>query len=175
VNLPLASANRSSADAADAPTYFSTPRIGFENLCILRVIRLGQSHRKWNADSSSIPQANQIGSSIRPKLCRCLFDGQSPTKILNLDPGSFRKYIVKLEVDFFNSLQWSLEVQCDLSNLSRGSGPTKADIDPALATTSASSFPWIPQCPGTHTSWILPVPEENFLTVVQLWKTRHMI
>jgi hypothetical protein len=31
VNLPLASANCSSADA-DAPSYSSTPRIGFENV-----------------------------------------------------------------------------------------------------------------------------------------------
>jgi hypothetical protein len=98
VNLILASTNRSSADA-DAPSYSSTLRIGFENKRIFRNIRLGQLHRRWNADSSSIPQAMQIGSSIRPVLCRCLFNGQcpvmSPTKILNLDLGSLNKYLVK--------------------------------------------------------------------------------
>jgi hypothetical protein len=45
VNLPLASANRSSVDAR-APSYSSTPRIGFENVPILRDISLGQSHRR---------------------------------------------------------------------------------------------------------------------------------
>jgi hypothetical protein len=67
VNLPLASVNRSSADA-EAPSYSSTPRIGFENLRILRDIRLWQSHRIRNADSSSIPQAIQIGLSIYPTI-----------------------------------------------------------------------------------------------------------
>jgi hypothetical protein len=42
----------------------------------------------------------QIGSSIRPILCRCLFNGQcpvmNPTKILNLDSGSLRKYLLKI-------------------------------------------------------------------------------
>jgi hypothetical protein len=65
VNLPLASANRSSADA-DAHTYSSKLRIGFENKRILRDIRLGQLHRRCIADSSSIPQAMQIGSTMKP-------------------------------------------------------------------------------------------------------------
>jgi hypothetical protein len=56
-------------------------------------------------------------------------------------------------------------VQCDINNYSsslrltlegangrQGSGPTKAELDPALASASAFLFPWIPQCPGTHTS-----------------------
>jgi hypothetical protein len=59
-------------------------RIGFENVRILKDIRLGQLHRRCNANSSSIPQAMQIGS-IRPMLCRYLFNGQClvmiPTKI----------------------------------------------------------------------------------------------
>jgi hypothetical protein len=63
VNLPFASANRSSADADAAPSISSTPKISFENVRILRDIRLGQSHRRWNSHSSSIPQAMQIGSS----------------------------------------------------------------------------------------------------------------
>jgi hypothetical protein len=45
VNLPLASANHSNTNA-DAPSYSSTLRIGFENVCILRGIRLGQLHRR---------------------------------------------------------------------------------------------------------------------------------
>jgi hypothetical protein len=39
VNLPLASANRSSADAG-APSYSSTPRIGFENVRILTQFKI---------------------------------------------------------------------------------------------------------------------------------------
>jgi hypothetical protein len=66
-NLPLASANRSSADV-DAPSYSSTPRIGFENVCILRDIRLGQSHRRCYANSSFIPLAMHISSSIKTML-----------------------------------------------------------------------------------------------------------
>jgi hypothetical protein len=106
VNLPLASANGSSADVdaphiLQRPSYSSTLRTGFEteNLRTLRDIRLGQLHRRWNADSSFIPQAMQIGSSIRPMLCRCLFNGQcsvtSPTKVLNLDLSSLSKYLIK--------------------------------------------------------------------------------
>jgi hypothetical protein len=77
VNLPLASVNCHSAHA-DAPSYYSTLRIGFENVHILRDNRLEQLHRRWNAYSSSIPQAMQIDSSIRPMLCRCLFNGRCP-------------------------------------------------------------------------------------------------
>jgi hypothetical protein len=74
VNLPLASANSSSADA-DAPSYSSTPRIGFENVRILRDIRLGQSHRsfifkshvvqmlvEWTVSSYESHQNPQFGS-----------------------------------------------------------------------------------------------------------------
>jgi hypothetical protein len=28
--------------------------------------------------------------------------------------------------------------------------PEKTELDPAFASVSASSFPWIPQCPGTQ-------------------------
>jgi hypothetical protein len=178
MNLPLASANRISADA-DAPSYSSTLKIGFENKRIPWDIRLWKLHRRWNAYSSSIPQAMQIGSSIRPMLCRCLFNGQcplmSPTKIFNLDLGILSKYLVKPGLGFFSHiLDWRQavsklhKVQCNLNNHYRslcmtlesangrqGSGPTKAELDSALASASASSFPWIPQCPGTHTSWTL--------------------
>jgi hypothetical protein len=144
VNLPLASSNRSSADA---------------------YIRLGQSHRRLNADSSSILQAMQIGSSIRPILGRCLFNGQcpimSPTKILNLDPGSLSAYLVKPGFDFFSYILDQRQAVSklhkalwDLSHHSRSvrltlvgaSGTTKAELDPVLASASASSFPWISQC-----------------------------
>jgi hypothetical protein len=115
---------------ADAPSYSSTLRIGFENVRTLRDIRLGQLHRRWNAASSSIPKAMQIGSSIRPMLCRCLFNGQcplmSPTKFLKLDLGSLSKYLVKPGLGFFSHiLDWRqavsklYEAQCDLSNHSR--------------------------------------------------------
>jgi hypothetical protein len=60
----LASANRCTTNA-DALSNSSTPRIGYKNVRILRVIRLGQPHRRWNADSFSMPQVMQIGSSIR--------------------------------------------------------------------------------------------------------------
>jgi hypothetical protein len=108
---------------------------------------------------------------MRPiMLCRCFFNGQcpvmSPTKILNLGLGSLSKYLVNPGLGFFSHiLDWRQavsrlhEVQCDLNNHSRslcltlegangrqGSGPTKAELDPALASASASSFPWIPQC-----------------------------
>jgi hypothetical protein len=96
----------------------------------------------------------------------------SPTKISNLDLGSLSRYLVKPGLNFFSHiLDWRQavsklhEVQCDLSNHSsslrltleganwrQGSGSTKAEFDPALASASASSFPRIPQCPGTHTS-----------------------
>jgi hypothetical protein len=68
------------------PFLSSTPRIDFENMSILRAIKLGQLLKKWNAESFTIPQVIQIGSSIRFMLCRCLCKGQcpvmSPTKIL---------------------------------------------------------------------------------------------
>jgi hypothetical protein len=107
-----------------------------------------------------------------PSYKRCLLNGQcpvmSPTKILNLDLGSLSKYLVKSGLGFFSHiLDWQQTVsklreeQCDLSNHSRtlrltlkgangrqGSGLTKAELDPALASASASSFQWIPQCPG---------------------------
>jgi hypothetical protein len=163
VNLPLASANRSSADAE------STLRIGFENVRILRDTKLGQLYRRWHADSSSIPQATQIGSSETPMLYRCLFNRQcpvmSPTKILNLELGSLSKYLVKPRLGFFiQILDWRQEdsklhkAQCALSKHSRSFRLTlkgadeRAKLDPALACASVSSFLWIPQCPGTHTS-----------------------
>jgi hypothetical protein len=31
----------------------------------------------------------------------------------------------------------------------------KAELDSVLASASASSVPWIPQCPGSHTNWNL--------------------
>jgi hypothetical protein len=97
----------------------------------------------------------------------------SPTKILNLDLGNLSKFLVKPGLGFFSHiLDWRQaisklhEAQCDLSNRSRslrltlkgangrqGSGPKKAELDPTLAP--ASSFSWIPQCPGTHTSQTL--------------------
>jgi hypothetical protein len=109
---------------------FYLKKIGFENMRILRDIRLGQYHRRWNADSSFIPQAMQIGSSIRPMLCRCLFNGQcpvmSPTKILNLDLSSLSKFLIKSGLGSFSHiLDWRqavsklYEVQCDLNNHSR--------------------------------------------------------
>jgi hypothetical protein len=134
---------------AHAPSNASTPRIGFENVHILKDIRLEQSHRRWNADSSSIPQAIQIGSSIRPMLCRCLFNGQcpvmSPTKILNLDLCSPSKYLVKPGLGFFTHiLDWRQAVSKLHEAGIQGYGPTKAELDPALAITSVSSFLWIP-------------------------------
>jgi hypothetical protein len=90
VNLPLARVIRSSADA-DTPSHSSTLKIGFENVRIFRDIRLGQLHEM----PSSIPQAMQIGSTMRPMLCRRLFNGRCrvmcPTKILNLDLDSLSK------------------------------------------------------------------------------------
>jgi hypothetical protein len=99
----------------------------------------------------------------------------SPIKILNLDLGSLNKYLVKPGSGFFSHiLDWQKavsklhEAQCDLSNHSRSlrltleganekqvSSPTKSKLDFALASASASSFPWIPQCPGTLMSWTL--------------------
>jgi hypothetical protein len=73
VNLPLTSAIRSSADA-DTPSYSSTLRIGIENVCFLRDIRLGQSHIE-DEMPTRLPQAMQIGLSIIHMLCRCLFNG----------------------------------------------------------------------------------------------------
>jgi hypothetical protein len=162
--------NRSSADA-DASSYSSTAKIVFKNVHILRYIRLGQSHSRWNADSSYITQALQIGSSIRPMLCRCWFNGQcavmSPTNILNLDLGSLSEYLVKLGLGFFSHiLDWRQaisklhESECDSRNHSHSlhltldganarQGPAKAELDPTLASALASSFP---HCPGTHTS-----------------------
>jgi hypothetical protein len=121
VNLPLASANRSSADA-DTPSYSSTLRIDYENVRILRYIRLGQSHRKSKTDSFS-HKAMQTDSSIRPMLYNCLLNGHcpvmSPTKILNLNPCS--KYLVKLGLGFFSHILDRREAvfkhheaQCDL-------------------------------------------------------------
>jgi hypothetical protein len=36
-----------------------------------------------------------------------------------------------------------------------GSGPISGCEEPCLANWSAISFPSIPMCPGTHTSWVL--------------------
>jgi hypothetical protein len=123
-----------------------------------------------------IPQVMQIGSSIRLMLCRGLFNGQcpvvSPSKIHNSDLGRLCKYLNKHGLEFFSHiLAWRQavsklhEAQCDLSNHSRslcltlecanerqGSGPTKAELDPALASASVSVFLWIPQCPDPLTS-----------------------
>jgi hypothetical protein len=109
-------------------------------------------------------------------LCKCFLNGQCPvigrTKILNLDLGSPSKYLVKPGLDFSSHiLDWRQavfklhEAQCDFSyharslrltledaNRKQCSGPTKAELDSTLANASASSFPWILQCPGTHTS-----------------------
>jgi hypothetical protein len=152
-----------------------------ESVSKIRDIRLGQLYKRWNADSSSILQAMPIGSSIRPMLCRCLFNGQcpvmSPTKILNFDLGSLSKYLVKPGLGFFSHiLDWQqavcklLEAQCDLNNRYRslrltieganrrqGSGSTKTELDPDLASASASSFPWIPQL-SCHT--------KNYLSLI---------
>jgi hypothetical protein len=85
----------------------------------------------------------------------------SPTKILNLELGSLSKFLVKPGLGFFNQIldlrqaaSKLYETQCDFSNHSRsirlpfecangrqGYGPTKAELDPALASASASSFP----------------------------------
>jgi hypothetical protein len=108
-------------------SYSSTISIGFENVRILWDNRLRQLHRRWNADSSSIPQAMQIGSSIKPMLFRCLFNREypsmSPTIMLNLDLGSLSNYLVKPGFGFFSHiLDWRQavsklhEAQCDLRN-----------------------------------------------------------
>jgi hypothetical protein len=73
VNLPHASTNISNADAG-VPSCSSTPRIGFKNLRILRDIALGQLHKKIYVEPSTIQQAMQIGSSIRPIADACLKD-----------------------------------------------------------------------------------------------------
>jgi hypothetical protein len=169
VNLPLASANRSSADAD-----------GLEIVRILGDIRLGQLYRRWwNADSSSIPQAMQIDSSIRPMLCRCLLNGQcpvmSPIKILNLDLGSLSKHLVKPELGFFSHLidcrqAWHLKVLTE----DKAPVPQKQNLIPLLQVRRP------PHLHGYHCvqgptpvehCYTKPVPEENLLTVVQLWKT----
>jgi hypothetical protein len=135
--------------------YSLTPRFGFNNVRILRDIRLGQSHRRWNADSSSIPQAMLIGSSIIPILCRCMFNGQcpvmSPTKILNLALGSHSTYLVKPGFGFFSHiLDWRQavsklhEAQCDLSNYSRSLRLSLEDVNgrQGSGTTQLKIFMW---------------------------------
>jgi hypothetical protein len=121
--------------------------------------------------------ANRLICKIH--VCGRLFNGQCPvmssTKILNMDLGSLSKYLVKRRPGFFSHIpDWRQavsklrEAQCYSSSHShalrltlegadgkQGSGPTKAEIDLALASASASSLPWIPQCPGTHTSQTL--------------------
>jgi hypothetical protein len=88
------------------------------------------------------------------------------TKILNLDLGSLSKYLGKPGLGFFShildcrqAVSKLHEAQCDLSDYSdslrltlegangrQGSGSTKAELDPALASALASSFPWISHC-----------------------------
>jgi hypothetical protein len=82
------------------------------------------------------------------------------------------QYLSKPGLGFFSHIRdWPQavsklhEVHCDLSNRShslrltlegangkQGSGLTKAEFEPILANASASSFPWIPQCPETPIS-----------------------
>jgi hypothetical protein len=88
MNLPLASANCSSADT-DALHILQRPESVSKLCAFLEISDLGSRIEDEMPTSSSIPQAMQIGLSMRPMLCRCLFNRQcpvmSPTKILNLD------------------------------------------------------------------------------------------
>jgi hypothetical protein len=115
-------------------------------------------------------------------LCRCLFSGQcrvmSPSKILNLDLGSFSKYLVKPGLGCFShilksrqavSVSWG-RLTLEGANGRQDSGSTKAELDPALANASASSFSWIPQCPGIHTSRTLLDKVSSRKTVA--WKPK---
>jgi len=84
---------------------------------------------------------------------------------------SCRQLNIPIPLIFHNDLNFQVDYQCSSCFLlvhslitplaacahipSAGTHPISGCEEPCLANTSAMSFPSIPMCPGTHTSWIL--------------------
>jgi hypothetical protein len=80
---------RETAGFADAETSVNLDALimGLPKIRVLNVARVGQTHTKWNAVSSSNWQDAQAGLVVSPILWRCLLSQQCPvireTKILS--------------------------------------------------------------------------------------------
>jgi hypothetical protein len=168
-NLPLYKANRKIADAKTSVNSDAFI-MGLPKMHVLNVARVGQTHTKISAVSSSNWQDAQTGLVTSPILWRCLLRQQCPvireTRILSYFLGRLKRYLV---VCSFGSLFQNIDclhqllnvIQClecasmthllfisrtiEADSETQGSGPQKWESKPIHASLSASSLPLMSQ------------------------------